>query len=220
LTNLKLSFITCTDSPVPLEDQVEQACASGVDAVWLSAKKLSVKELLIKGAQIKEICRFKKVSFLVDERPDVALALDADGIHLGVEDIPIAWARQILGGRKAIVCSVSSLGQAMHCSKEGVTMLAVGPLFKKEADDVHVNNKNGVQIYRDDANSAVDLIRLVKERVKAPVIGIGGINLSNVGEVIKAGAVGVAVSRAICNAPSIKDAAKIMIEKLAALKAL
>lgn len=185
----KLYFITCESASIGFEEQAEQACAGGADAVLFRSRNLSAKEILQKGRGIKEICARRHVLFILNDRPDLALALDSDGVHLGQDDIPTIWARQVLGGRKLIGRTVSSLGQATNAVKESVDYMIV-------------------------PNTA-DLIRMIKERVKVPVIASGGITKENLNDAFGAKADGIAVSRSVCGAASLKDAAAALKTKIA-----
>ena len=183
----KLLFITCESASIGFEEQAEQACEGGADAVLFRSRKLSAKEIIATGQRIKEICLSHKTLFILNDRPDLALALDADGVHLGQDDIPTIWARQVLGGRKIIGRTATSLGQATNAVKESVDYIIV----------------------RTDENS-VDLIRMIKDRVKAPVIATGGITKDNIQEVLSARADGIAVSRSVCGAASPREAALLI----------
>lgn len=196
---LNLYCITCKRTDISYEDQVEQACIGGADAVQFRDKSLSPRDILTLGQKLKEICRHRNVLFILNDRPDLALALDADGVHLGVDDIPLQWARQILGGRKIITCSAGSLGQALAAAKEGANFLTVGPIYSEES---------GKEIHN------VDIVRMIKERVKIPVLAMGGIDLKNVNEAMNAGADGIAASRSLCGAPSVEYAVSQMKQKL------
>jgi len=189
--NIRLYCITCRRTDLTYEEQVEQFCAGGADAVQFRDKQYSPREVLQTGQRLKEICHEKKVLFIINDRPDLALALDADGVHLGPDDIPLPWARQILGGRKVIGCSVSSLGQALSAARDGANYLAVGPIFS-------VSNRTDREV------RGVDIIRMVKERVKIPVIAMGGIDPDNIVEAVKSGADGVAAARSLCASSSVK----------------
>ncbi len=198
---LQLYCITCKRTDISYEEQVEQACKGGADAIQFRDKTLSAREILETGKKLKEICQENKVLFLLNDRPDLALALDADGIHLGADDVPLFWARQILGGRKIIGCTVSSLGQALAAAKEGVQYLAVGPVYRPA--DKHRKEEQ-----------SIDLVRMVKERVKVPVIATGGITPENVEEVMRAGADGVAATRSLCGARLITQSVAEMKQKI------
>lgn len=198
LNKIKLYCITCKRSDISFEDQVEQSCQGGADAVLFRARDLSDRQILVFGEQLKAICRKYKALFILDGRPDLAFALDADGVHLEQDDIPMSFARQIISSRRIVGVSASSLNQATTLAQEGADYVLVGPLYRSAKGPGD--------------ESGVDLVRLVKKRVKVPVIAFGGITTANASEAVTAGADGVAASEAICGAPSVRDAAKAMKE--------
>jgi len=194
LAKLKIYCRTIRRADLSYFDQVQSACAGGVDMLEFFDAGLSARETLQTGQKLKEICAQHNIPFIIGARPDIALALDADGISLGQDDIPLSWARQILGGRKLVVSYVDSLGQALSAAKEGASYVMVGPLFSAQG-------KSGEP-------RGADIIRLIKERVKLPVFAYGGVNASNISEVIKAGADGVSVSKALCGSDRVESSAR------------
>ncbi len=171
-------------SRLPFFDMIEKALEGGVTVIQIREKKLSTKEFIEEALKIKEIAKRKGVPTIINDRVDIALAVDADGIHLGNEDMPIEMARKIMG-KKIIGASAHSVEEAMDKERKGANYIAVSPVFftptKPDA---------GTPLGREG-------IRKIKEAVKIPVIAIGGINKNNVVEVIKSGADGVAVVSAI-----------------------
>lgn len=197
----KLYCITCDKKEMNYDEQVEHACEGGADAVLFKPKGLSAKEILFFGERIKGICAKYKATFILNDRPDLALALNCDGVHLGQDDIPIEWARQVLGGIKIVGRSASSLGQATTAAKEGADYILLGPIFSTPENPGQESN-------------SVDLIRMVKSRVKVPVIACGGVNIDNVHEIIEAGADGIAVTRAVCGAKDVREAVSLLKAKI------
>ena len=193
--NLKLYCITCPRKDLSYEEQAERACLGGADAVQLRDDSLTSKDVLEIGKRIKDICARHKVLFILNNRADLALALDADGVHIGQEDLPVRWARQILGSLKLVGASVSTLGEALRAEKDGASYLGLGPVFETPVKQA----KKAL---------GLELITLIKKRVKIPVVAIGGINLENVGEVLECGADGIAVIRAVCGAQDVTVAAR------------
>jgi thiamine-phosphate pyrophosphorylase len=185
---------------VPYETQVEQACAAGVDAVQFLAPALTAKDYLAAGQRLNDICVHHNVLFLVCGRPDLALALNA-ALHLAEDDIPLPWARQILGSRNIIGMTISSLGRATQAVQDGADYLAVGPLY----DDATMP---GTPL------AGIDLIRLIKKRAKTPVIGIGGMTYEAAAEVIAAGADGVVAGAAIAAAADPVAAAQALKNRI------
>ena len=194
---IKLYCITTDRQDLSHEEQADLACAGGADAVRLRTKKLSAREIISVGRRIKDICAGRNVLFMLDDRPDLALAVDPDGLHLGQDDAPVSIARSILGRRKIISCAVSTLGQALAAESEGANIVMVGPIFGASAAQ------------RKEARG-LDIIRMVKERLKIPVVASGGIDGSNIDEALDAGVDGIAVKKAVCGARQVREAAKAL----------
>jgi thiamine-phosphate diphosphorylase len=185
------------------EDQAEQCCQGGAEAIFLSAgTDLNPKETVAAGLKVKDVCRKNKVLFIIGSRPDIALAVDADGVQLGPDDVSIDLAKQILGPRKIVGVLGSSLAQIVAATEQGAAYIVAGPLFTA--------SKNG------QPPLGIDIIRLIKKRVKIPVLASGAITLENVAEVINEGADGAAVSRAVCGAVSPKEAAVKFVQLITA----
>lgn len=180
------------------EEEAELACKGGAEAFRFGDGKIPAKEIVSTGRALKEICKKYKALFIISGRPDLALACEADGVHLENDDIPLEFARQILGPRRLVASSVSSLGQALAAAQEGADLLTVGPLFPASSE------------------GAVGLgcIPLIKKRVRIPVLGAGGVTLDTVAEVMASGADGVMVSRAVCGAKDVAQAAVEMKKKI------
>ncbi len=179
----------------------KEAIAGGADIIQLRDKEASARELIKTGLAIRGFTLKKKVLFIVNDRPDIAFAVDADGVHLGQGDLPIETARALLGRKKIIGISTHSLRQAAEAQKRGADYIGVGPVFptptKPDYDAV-----------------GLDLIKSVKARIKIPFVAIGGIDRFNIDKVVSAGAIRVAVVRAVCGAADIRRAAGILKERL------
>ena len=201
MPQFRLYCITCPRKDLSYEEQAEKACLGGADAVQLRDDELSDYQVLEIAARLKDICARHKAFFILNNRPDLALALDADGVHIGQDDIPLKFARQILGSMKIIGVSVSSLGEALKAEKEGASYIGFGPVF-----DTPI--KSGKKAL------GLDAMTLIKKRVKIPLIAIGGIDLENVSQVIDSGADGISVIRAVCGAKDITKAAKDLRAKI------
>lgn len=176
-----------------LEDAVAAAVAGGVNAVQLREKDLPAGELLQTAQRLRTITRGKALLF-VNDRLDVALACDADGVHLPESGLPPKMARQV-GGRDLIIGrSVHSVAAAKDAARSGADYLVVGTIYATASHP-------GRQV------AGPELIREVGRALDLPLLGIGGITTEKVHEVITAGAVGVAVISAILAAPNPKAAA-------------
>jgi thiamine-phosphate pyrophosphorylase len=169
---------------------VEEAIKGGVTLVQIREKNLSTLEFFQLALGIREITKKHSVPFIVNDRVDIALAVDADGVHIGQEDIPLTVARKLLGPTKIIGVSVSTLKQALAAQHEGADYLGIGAVFptttKNDAD--HVSLKD---------------LQEIKSEVTVPVVAIGGINKNNIHNVMATGVDGAAVVSAIiaCSDP-------------------
>jgi len=172
----------------------------GAKAIQLRGKGLSSKELLSQAREIRELSKKTGAMLIVNDRADIALLSDADGVHLGQDDLPIAEARKILGSGKLIGISTHNLEQAIKAGAAGADYIGFGPVFgtKTKAD---AEEAKGLEALREITNS-----------VKIPVAAIGGITLENAKEVAKAGADAVAVISAIAKADDIKATTKRFVE--------
>lgn len=182
--------------------KVEAAYRGGADIVQLRAKHLSDGALCRMGLKWRKIADRHHKLFFVNDRPDLALLMGADGVHLGQEDLPIKEARKIYSpGNIFIGKSTHSLAQALQAQKEGADYIGVGPIFETPT-------KPGYQPV------GLDLIRKVKKRVRIPFVCIGGIDSTNAREVAEAGGSRIAVVRAIFGTPDVYRAAKVLREEL------
>lgn len=162
---------------------VRQAEACGVEVVQYRNKNGETREMYEEALRLREICR--EAIFLINDRIDIALAVDADGVHLGQSDMPYAVARKMLGPGKIIGITVHNLAEALEAQELGADYLGVSPIY-------HTQTKS-------DAGkpAGITLIEEIRARVKIPLIAIGGINLANAPEVVKAGADGLCAISAV-----------------------
>lgn len=179
-----------------LVSTVEGALAGGVTMVQLRAKRLSDLEQLQLARRLKARCDLHGVPFLVNDRVDIALAAGADGVHLGVDDLPIESARALGGKDFVIGNSPETNDQVRTAAARGADYLGIGPVFTTptKADA-------GVALGLDSFSHRLALGRL-------PVVGIGGITEANASSVLNAGAAGVAVVSAILKATDPEEAAR------------
>jgi thiamine-phosphate pyrophosphorylase len=175
----KLYYIAVPRTDLPYEEQAAAACQGGADGVLLDDRALSPREMITVGQKVRDVCRKLKIPVFMRSRADLALAVDADGLNLQADDIPVEWARQILGPRRTIGVAAASLGQALELAKEGADFISVGPIF---------SDAPGA------APLGVDIIRMIKKRVKVQVVAFGGITLQNVADVITSDADAVTVA--------------------------
>jgi thiamine-phosphate pyrophosphorylase len=169
---------------------VEAALANGVTAVQLRAKHITDSGMLALARELSQHCRAHNALFLVNDRVDIALASGADGVHLGVDDLPVDDARRLLGPTAVIGFSPETDQQAQDARSHGADYLGVGPVVSTPSKD-----DAGQPIGLDGLRRRVDLAGI-------PVIGIGGITPATYADVLATGAVGAAVISAILRAPN------------------
>jgi len=155
-------------------NDVRRALAAGVRIVQYRAKEASTRAMLAEALELKRLCQ--GAIFLVNDRVDVALAVDADGVHLGQDDLPYEIARRLLGPGKIIGITVSTLEEALTAAGQGADYLGVSPIFFTRT--------------KPDAGTpaGLALLREIRAAVDLPLAAIGGITHENAGEVIAAGA--------------------------------
>jgi thiamine-phosphate pyrophosphorylase len=159
------------------------AMRAGVPVVQYRDKGADSAVMYQKAQTLKRLC--KEALFIVNDRVDIALAVNADGVHLGQDDVPLAVARKLLGKNKIIGVSVSTLGQAARAARGGADYLGVGPVYATATKtDAH-------------RPVGIDLIKKIKARFPIPVVVIGGISLDNAPDVIAAGADAVCAISAV-----------------------
>lgn len=185
--------------------RIGAALAGGVDIVQLRCKDVEVLSYIRLAERVKELARDAGVPFIVNDRPDVALAVSADGVHLGQDDLPVEWARRILPG-KIIGRSSHKPAHAERAVAERAGYFAVGPVWETPT-------KPGRPA------AGLSYVRTVAQRgIALPWFAIGGITLDNVGEVLAGGATRIAVVRAILDSRDPADAAGRFVQALAAMR--
>lgn len=178
---------------------VEEALQGGVSLVQLREKEVSSRDFYYMALRMKELVASYNVPLIINDRLDIALAVDASGLHIGQKDLPIEVAREIMGPGKIIGYSVSNVEQAVFGEKHGADYLGAGPVFNTAS--------------KSDAGKpiGVDGLKLIKESVKAPVVAIGGVGLNNLEQVKKTGIAGVSVISAVLGSREIRSAAREFI---------
>jgi len=169
---------------------VQNAVAAGVEVVQYRRKDASTAELFAEAAVLRKLGR--QTIFLVNDRVDIALAVQADGVHLGQEDLPLPAARKLLGRGKIIGLTVHSFAEARQAEVAGADYLGVSPIFTTQTK-MDAGQPAGIQ-----------LIQQIKTMVKLPLIAIGGINLANAPEVIRAGADGLCAISAVVSREDVR----------------
>ena len=174
----------------------EAAIEGGADVIQLREKEMSTAELVRVGTALRELTRRAGRLLIVNDRVDVALAIDADGVHLGQDDMPLPIARRLLGHSKIIGGSAGNLEEARVCLRGGADYLGVGPIYSTAT--------------KSDAGEAVgpELVTAIKKLTNLPIVAIGGIDASNARAPILAGADGVAVVSSVVGAADPAAAAR------------
>ena len=178
-----------------------QIIDGGARVIQLRDKQSKKGELLVVAQKVRELCSQAGVLFIVNDYLDLALAVDADGLHIGQQDLPLAVVRRQLPIDKIVGCSITTVSQATKAQNEGVDYLAVGSVFatttKEEAIVV-----------------GLDTVRELKRTISTPLVAIGGINESNIGEVVIAGADAVAVVSAVLGEKDTRDAVQKLVAEI------
>ena len=187
------------------EDEFLDAAASalkgGVDIIQLCGKNASAKKCISLGKKIRELCSIYNAIFIVNDRIDIAKIVNADGVHLGQEDVDIKSAREILGSSAIVGISTHSPEEALKAQKDGADYIWTGTVFptKKIAGASSVG---------------LDYVKWAEKNMLIPFFAIGGIDEHNCNEVILSGAKRIAVEEAIINSVSPEKAAKLFKQKL------
>jgi len=191
-----------TDQQSNPVEMARMALEGGARMVQLRRKSASGRDLFEWAVRIQALCREYEALFIVNDRVDIALATHADGVHLGQQDMPVASARALLGSEKLIGVSVSNPSEAAKAAKEGADYLGVGHIFPTSSKEKPM------------PPIGTSAIRPIIEASGLPVIAIGGIELQNVAEVIKAGASGVAVISAVSGSADPVAATRELVKRI------
>lgn len=178
-----------------LYQDVEAAIKGGATFIQLREKKLDEEHFLEEAKEIKELCKKYRVPFVINDNVDIALAMDADGVHVGQSDMEAGMVREKLGPDKIIGVSAQTVEQAILAEQKGADYLGVGAVFPTGSKD-------------DAVEVSHDTLKAICEAVHIPVIAIGGISTGNVMELSGSGICGIAVISAIFAKPDIETAAK------------
>lgn len=201
--NFKLYAVTDLSKDDPeIFKKVEAAYRGGADIIQLRSKRLSDAELYRIGIRFRKIANRYHKLFFVNDRLDLALAVGADGLHLGQDDLPVGSVKKMLGGRSLFVGrSTHSLPQALAAIHEGVDYIGVGPIFETPTKPSY-------------PPVGTDLIRQVAQKIRIPFVCIGGIDRHNIRQVLAAGANRIAVVRAVFQAPNVFKATQMLRKEI------
>ena len=178
------------------------AIAGGADTIQYRQKSGSTREMIEIARNMKRLCSEAGVVFIVNDRLDVAIAAEADGVHLGQDDFPIPMARELLGEGRIIGGSAATLDEARKCLSEGADYVGFGPVYPTSS--------------KDDAGpvSGIDILKQVVEIIPLPIIAIGGVGAENIPDVMRAGARGIAVISAVCCQDDPEEATRALYQAL------
>lgn len=178
------------------------AIAGGADTIQYRQKSGTTREMIEIARNMKRLCSEAGVTFIVNDRLDVAIAGEADGVHLGQDDFPIPMARELLGEGRIIGGSAATLDDARKCLSEGADYVGFGPVYPTSS--------------KDDAGpvSGIDILKQVVEIIPLPIIAIGGVGAENIPDVMRAGAHGIAVISAVCCQDDPEEATRALYQAL------
>jgi len=172
---------------------IETALKAGVKFIQLREKHLPTRKLLDMGYWMSELTKEYGAKLFINDKVDIALAVGADGVHLGQDSIPAHAVRKIAGDKLLVGVSTHGIDEAIEAEKDGADFITLGPVYQTPA-----KLKYGSPI-------GINILREVKSKVSIPVLAIGGIKLDKVKEVMEAGADGLALISAILTAENIKE---------------
>ena len=200
---LRLYLVTnrYQDSLQSFLEKIETACRSGVTIVQLREKNLTTNQYYQLAKQVKEITDAYQVPLIIDDRLDVCLAVDAAGLHIGDDELPVSVARQVLGSEKILGVTAKTVKRALEAEEGGADYLGTGAIFPTTTKE----------------NAPITLISTLKticQRVAIPVVAIGGLTSENIDQLAATGIAGVAVVRDLMQAEDIEAKTQAFLTKL------
>lgn len=200
---LRLYLVTnrYQDSLESFLEKIETACRSGVTIVQLREKNLTTNQYYQLAKQVKKITDAYQVPLIIDDRLDVCLAVDAAGLHIGDDELPVSVARQVLGPEKILGVTAKTVKRALEAEEGGANYLGTGAIFPTTTKE----------------NAPITLISTLKticQRVAIPVVAIGGLTSENIDQLIGTGIAGVAVVRDLMQAEDIEAKTQAFLTKL------
>ena len=200
---LRLYLVTnrYQDSVESFLEKIETACRSGVTIIQLREKNLTTNQYYQLAKQVKEITDAYQVPLIIDDRLDVCLAVDAAGLHIGDDELPVSVARQVLGPEKILGVTAKTVKRALEAEEGGADYLGTGAIFPTTTKE----------------NAPITLISTLKticQRVAIPVVAIGGLTSENIDQLIGTGIAGVAVVRDLMQAEDIEAKTQAFLTKL------
>ena len=200
---LRLYLVTnrYQDSLENFLEKIETACRSGVTIVQLREKNITTNQYYQLAKEVKEITDAYQVPLIIDDRLDVCLAVDAAGLHIGDDELPVSVARQVLGPDKILGVTAKTVKRALEAEEGGADYLGTGAIFPTTTKE----------------NAPITLISTLKticQRVAIPVVAIGGLTSENIAQLIGTGIAGVAVVRDLMQAEDIETKTQAFLTKL------
>ena len=191
--NIDYSYYLILDdqvcAPLPIIDAIEEVVDTGINFVQLRMKNQPPETIIRTGKQLLRYLRPRRIRLIINDDADIALAIGADGVHIGQTDKPYAAVRKQLGGRKIIGLTIENIQQAHQCRHYDCDYFGVGPVFSTITKQYFT------------PPLGISDLKNINDRLDAPVVAIGGINLQNVQSVLATGVAGVAIASAIFSAP-------------------
>lgn len=200
---LRLYLVTnrYQDSVESFLEKVETACRSGVTIVQLREKNLTTNQYYQLAKQVKEITEAYQVPLIIDDRLDVCLAVDAAGLHIGDDELPVSVARKVLGPEKILGVTAKTVKRALEAEEGGADYLGTGAIFP-------TTTKENAPI------TLISTLKIICQRVAIPVVAIGGLTSENIDQLIGTGIAGVAVVRDLMQAEDIEAKTQAFLTKL------
>ena len=200
---LRLYLVTnrYQDSLESFLEKIETACRSGVTIVQLREKNLTTNQYYQLAKQVKEITDAYQIPLIIDDRLDVCLAVDAAGLHIGDDELPVSVARKVLGPEKILGVTAKTVKRALEAEEGGADYLGTGAIFPTTTKE----------------NAPITLISTLKticQRVAIPVVAIGGLTSENIDQLIGTGIAGVAVVRDLMQAEDVEAKTQAFLTKL------
>ena len=200
---LRLYLVTnrYQDSLENFLEKVETACRSGVTIIQLREKNLTTNQYYQLAKQVKEITDAYQVPLIIDDRLDVCLAVDAAGLHIGDDELPVSVARKVLGSEKILGVTAKTVKRALEAETSGADYLGTGAIFPTTTKE----------------NAPITLISTLKticQTVAIPVVAIGGLTSENIDQLAETGIAGVAVVRDLMQAEDIEAKTQAFLTKL------
>lgn len=187
-----------------LVQQTEEAIKGGATFVQIREKNLAEEKFYEEAVQLKELCEKYKIPFVVNDNVPLAKKINADGVHIGQDDMNLLEARKILGGQKIIGVSAQTVEEAVLAEKQGADYLGVGAVFPTGSKD-------------DAVEVPLETLKKICAAVKIPVVAIGGISKENVSELKGSGICGISVISAIFAQKDIISAAKDLKKRISSI---